>query len=48
MVRWTEDELGAEPPPLFPRAREASDTSGQVEPDVSEATASAATPAVVS
>lgn len=48
MARWTEDELGAEPPPLFPRAREASDASGQVEPDVAEATASAATPAVVS
>jgi arrestin-related trafficking adapter 1 len=39
MARWTEDELGAEPPQLFPRARPGSDAE-QV--DVGEGSASAA------
>jgi arrestin-related trafficking adapter 1 len=39
LARWTEDELGAEPQQLFPRARESSDAE-QV--DVDEGTASEA------
>jgi hypothetical protein len=49
MARWTEDELGLEPPQLFPRAREGSDATGQDEQqaDVGEGTASAAAGAAV-
>jgi hypothetical protein len=46
MARWTEDELGAEPPQLYPRAREASDASERA--DVGEGAASAAAPAAIS
>jgi arrestin-related trafficking adapter 1 len=46
MARWTEDELGAEPPQLCPSAREASNASEQL--DVSEGTTSAAATAAIS
>jgi hypothetical protein len=40
MPRWTEDELGAEPSQLYPRPRDASDPSEQL--DVGEGTSSVA------
>jgi arrestin-related trafficking adapter 1 len=43
-ARWTEDELGAEPPQLFPRGREGSETQ---QLDVDDGTASAAPPAAI-
>jgi len=43
MARWTEDELGTEPPEWFPRPRGGSDAAGQVEQvDVGEGSAAPA------
>ena len=42
--RWTEDELGLEPPQLFPRNREGSDVSEQVDVGEGSATPAPAAP----